>query len=134
MNFDTPIIITSALVAATIVYKLIPHRTVRNKKPFLTFFPKYRKDIKLNLTHDQLVQKLSEFGLKEAGTKNDFVYFKRGNILGDISIKVIKVKLGFKKMADSFSEVTVEGGWFILLDTGDVWRFLGELTDKLENG
>ena len=123
----------SVLIACAILYKLLPHREAGTKKPFMTFFPKYKKRVKHTLNAQQLEEKLAEFGFKKTGGDGDLMAFSRGSVLGDISVKLSKVAVGLKKVADNEHEMTVHAGWVRAFDTGDHWQFITELCERIEN-
>jgi len=130
---DLIIIIVVALAGITAAYKLIPHRRVGYRKPLVALLPKYKKSIRLNISQEQVESKLATYGFKKSGSKDGFSYFERGSLLGDFSVKLIKVKLGVKEPHVGLSEVTLEASWVVAFDTGDFWTFITELANKLEN-
>ena len=132
MNIKIIIAVAIGLIAFTLVYKLIPYRRVGNSKPPIAFLPKYVKDIRLNLNQEELEAKLANFGFKKSSSKNGITYFQRGSLLGDFSVKLLKIKLGVAEPKNGMSEITLEAGWIVAFDTGDFWIFITELSTKLE--
>jgi hypothetical protein len=132
MNLNLIIIVISVLIGFTVIYKLIPYRRTGEKKPVFDLLPKYRKSIHLNINQEQLESKLATFGFNKISSKNEFTYFNRGSLLGDFSIKLLKIKLGVKMPHDGLSEITLEAGWVVAFDTGNFWIFITELAGKLE--
>jgi hypothetical protein len=57
----------------------------------------------------------------------------RGSVLGDFTVKLIKVNVGVTRITESSIKLTVEAGWFVAFDTGDFWSFLSELSAKVES-
>ena len=127
------LIVVAALVILTAVYKLLPYRSLGENKPVIAFLPKYKKNVKHSLTNSELEEKLASFGFKKVRGNESFSKFTRGSVLGDISIKLAKVGVNIRKIADNEHEVTVQAGWIAAFDTGDHWKFTKELTEKIEN-
>ena len=59
--------------------------------------------------------------------------YTRGSILIDIPIKLSKVNAGVRELAENEIELTIQAGWVAAFDTGDHWRFLSEMCEKVEN-
>ena len=130
---ETILIVVTALLAITVLYKVIPHRDLGVKKPFIAFLPKYKKNVKHSLNNSELEEKLAGFGFKKVKENDTSQVFTRGSVLGDISIKLAKVNVGLRKIGDNEHEVTVQAGWLAAFDTGDHWVFTKELSEKIEN-
>jgi hypothetical protein len=133
MNLAIPIIVGLSVVGITVLYKISPHRNAGDKKPIFSLLPKYKKNIKINFSEQELESKLADFGFKMSGAKNGIIYFHRGQILGDFSVNLMKVKLGIKDPKKEVSELTLEAKWVAAFDTGDFWSFTTQLANKLEN-
>lgn len=132
---DLIISVAVALVILTVVYKMIPYSELTATKPSIALFPKYKTEVTLaaDLADPAaLEKKLASFGFKKSAEKDGRIYFVRGHILGDFSIKLAKIRLGFKNLQNNRSEVTLEASWVAAFDTGDCWTFLTELSQKLE--
>jgi len=130
---ETIIIVVVTLVTITVLYKVLPCRDLGAKKPFIAFFPKYKKNVKHSLSNAELEKKLADFGFKKVKESESFQKFTRGSVLGDISIKLAKVNVGLRKIAENEHEITVQAGWVAAFDTGDHWKFTKELSEKIEN-
>ena len=123
-----------AWVVITVLYKVIPYSELSATKPSVALLPKYKTEVTLaaDLADPAaLEKKLVSFGFKKSSEKDGKIWFVRGHVLGDISIELVKIKLGFKSLQSNRSEVTLEASWLILFDTGDCWTFLTELSQKL---
>jgi len=123
------------MLVVGVVCKLIPYREMAATKPRVVFFPKYKTEVVLAdewMDPIALEKKLASFGFQKSSEKEGRVYFVRGHILGDFSfsIKHVRLKLGFKSLLNNKSEVTLEARGGMLLDTGDCWTFLTELSEK----
>jgi hypothetical protein len=119
MNFSAIVIAIVALTALTTAYKLIPYREIRDRKPRISFFSKFRKIIRLKINNNKLQSKLGSIGFKKVGTMNGYLQFYRGSSLGDFSVKLLKVKLQLNACGNDLSEFTLEAGWIAVFDTGD---------------
>lgn len=127
------IIVTVVLVLVTASYKLIPHRLVGPKKPRLALYPKYRKRLPHNLSEEEVQSTMSGLGFKPERHTDTMVMFTRGSIFGDFSIRLAKILVKVHKRNVDEYELTVEAGWLVAFDTGDLWTLTTELSDKLEN-
>ena len=130
---ETVISVVVVLLAITVLYKALPFRSLGTKKPFIAFFPKYKKNVIHSLSNEELEEKLANFGFKKNKESESFQKFTRGSVLGDISIKLAKVNVGLRRVAENEHEITVQAGWVAAFDTGDHWEFTKELSAKIEN-
>lgn len=121
-----------AMIILTLVYRVLPYRLASDKKPSIALLPKYKKHISTSLMHSDLEGKLAQYGFKKLGSKNDTIYFTRGALLGDFSVKLMKIKLGVTPLEPYKFEITLQAGWLVAFDTGDFWTFITELSRKLE--
>jgi hypothetical protein len=135
MSTNLIIIVVVVVVAFTLSYKLVPYRQLSGKKPTLALFPKYQTEVNWassDLTLTEIEQKLADFGFKKSKMENEVTLFQRGHLLGDFSVKLMKVKCGVSAPKRGKSTITLEAGWMAAFDTGDFWTFLTELKQKLE--
>ena len=119
----------------TVLYKILPYRTLGDKKPFISFMPKYKTQVALPgdmSSIEKLSEVLAKYGFSLKSTIDGTAKFVRGSILGDISIKLLKVVLKVTEPVNNRSEFSVEAGWVVAFDTGDFWSFLSELKQKIE--
>ncbi|NQT40024.1 MAG: hypothetical protein HQ581_21200 [Planctomycetes bacterium] len=132
------VIITIAVVVTfliTLFYKLIPYRRPREKKPLLALFPKYHSEVdwgEPEIGLAEIEERLAEFGFRKFKTRNGMTFFQRGHLLGDFSIKIVKLKCGISEPENGKSTITLEASWVAGFDTGDLWVFLSELKQKLK--
>ena len=126
------IIVVVALVILTALYKWIPFRDLGDKKPAIAFLPKYKKTVRHALSSPELEQKLADFGFRKVKETEALQKFTRGSVMGDISIKLTKVDVCLRQLAENEHELTVQAGWIAAFDTGDHWKFTQELSEKLE--
>jgi len=87
----------------------------------------------LKANRAELENKLSTYGFKKISSINNLTYYERGSLLGDFSVKIMKVKLGVKEIHNGISEITIAASWFAAFDTGDFWILITELTRKSED-
>jgi len=130
---DYFLIVLAALAVFTLAYKFAPYRSAGEKKPVIALFPKYRKRIQVKYTPDELESRLTSCGFSKSGVNNKITYYYRGSLLGDFSIKLIKVKLGVSEPENGMSDITLEASWVVAFDTGDLWTFITEISNKLED-
>ena len=140
MDINLIIFVAVTLAVITMLYKSLPHRNMGEKKPFISFFPKFKTKVKLPASllesgnpEETLETVLSEYGFNKKAKNNSITKYSRGHILGDISIKLAKVNLLVTEPTSGYVEISIEAGWVVAFDTGDFWKFLTELKDKIEN-
>ncbi|RUO34853.1 hypothetical protein [Aliidiomarina soli] len=125
------ITIIAVLVFTTILYKAMPYRELSATKPGFVFFPKYKHRVAKPDSDFHVEEVMSSLGFRKKESLNGITMYSRGSVLGDISIKLIKVNVTFTPMNDGSLEYTVEPAWVVAFDTGDHWLFSKELGDKL---
>lgn len=123
----------AAVTVITAIYKVIPYRLASGTKPFFTLLPKYRKPIDTSLDSEDIDKKLEQYGFKKTKSDGETSYYTRGALLGDFSVKLMKVKLGVSQQGDGKAGLTLEASWVVVFDTGDLWAFISELGEKLQN-
>lgn len=133
MDIRTLISIVVVLILFTVTYKFLPYRLLNSRKPSFAIFPKYRSEMSLKIDDKELEKRLAAQGFKPTNVKQSISYFTRGSILGDISIKLAKIRVGVERAANSSSILTVEASWVAAFDTGDLWQFTSELVEILED-
>ena len=140
MDINLIIFVVIALLAITMLYKVLPHRRMSEKKPLISFFPKFKTKVKLpsqllesENPEKELENALSKYGFIKKSKDGSVTKYSRGHILGDFSIKLAKVNLLVTEPESCCTEISIEAGWVIAFDTGDFWKFLTELKDKIEN-
>ena len=122
------------LVILTVIYRVLPHRELGAKKPMLAFFPKYRNQVASPDSDDQVEQTMASLGFKKSKSRGGVTEYSRGSVVGDLSIKLSKVKVTFHPVSNGKLPFAVEAAWVVAFDTGDHWQFTKELGDKLESG
>ena len=139
MDINLIITVVVALVGFTILYKALPHRSLGYKKPFISLFPKYRTNVALpasvlnaQVPENELEKLLSTYGFEKKSQNTNIAKYSRGHILGDFSIKLAKVNLLVTTPESDSVNVSIEAAWVVAFDTGDFWKFLTELKDKIE--
>lgn len=135
MNVEVIIVALVVVVIVTLLYKLLPYRPLGDKKPFVSLLPKYKTYVSLpdSLSESTtLSQELAKYGFTIKSQTDEVVTYTRGHMLGDISIKLTKIDLKVSKPIANQSEFTIEAAWVVAFDTGDFWKFLRELKEKIE--
>ena len=140
MDINTVIFVVVGLVAITLLYKVLPHRSIGKKKPFVSILPKFKTTVKLPATllasenpEKGLEEVLSEYGFIRKSKNNSVTKYSRGHVLGDFSIKLVKINLLVTEPKSGSAEFAIEAGWVAAFDTGDLWQFLTELKTKIES-
>lgn len=122
------------LMIVTVIYRVVPNRDLGAKKPMLAFFPKYRNRVANPDSDDQVEQTMASLGFKKGKSRGGLTEYSRGSVIGDLSIKLSKVKVTYHPVINGKLSFTVEAAWVVAFDTGDHWQFTKELGDKLVSG
>jgi hypothetical protein len=130
MEFAIVAAIASVLILS-LLYKILPYRALGTKKPAIALLPKYKHLLEHEISRQQLEKELANYGFRKTDEEGNRAKFTRGSVLGDFSINLAKVNVGVIEHAQNRHELTVEAGWMVAFDTGDHWKFLTELCDKL---
>lgn len=130
------IFISTAVIVAvvTLVYKALPHRQLPEVKSGFTLFPKYQTSVDWGPTAPgelAIEEKFAESRFELSGTAENEMHFQRGHLLGDFSLKLVKLRCRLTLPENGSSILTVEGGWMIAFDTGDLWTITSELKRNL---
>lgn len=131
-------IITIAVVLAVcaFIYKGLPFRSVGESKPAFCLFPKYEVTICWREPQPEMASMeamLSKYGFTAVSIDDRKAVFDRGKLLGDFSVKLLKLRCVVEAPKDGESRLTLQARWMIAFDTGDLWRFTTELKQKLES-
>ena len=121
------------LTGVTILYKVIPYRNLGERKPVLALLPKYKNKVIVGNSGNNIEEVLTSLGFIKNKGENGIAKYTRGSIIGDISIKLIKIKVCTKAIVDNELEYTVEAASLVAFDTGDHWQLTKELGEKLTN-
>ena len=115
------LIVVAAVSATTLVYKLLSFRSLAEKKPRFTLFPKYLVKYDQPLADIQAALEGLEFKRETPGV------YVRGKVYGDFSAKAIKLVV---RVDEGAGEFTIAAAFFgILFDTGDVWQVAMDILD-----
>lgn len=126
------IVLVVVLTLMTVLYKVAPHRELGQKKPRLAFFPKYKHKVLKPDSDYRVDEIMCSLGFKKKG-RGELSQYSRGSIVGDISVKQMKVKVSFYPSGDGSLLYAVEAAWVVAFDTGDHWLLTKALGDALEN-
>ena len=105
----------------SIVYRLLPHRELSNKKPSVAFFPKYAVPI----DKDKVLPILETSGFKKHKGTDTFV---RGYALGDFLASLARLNVVIKGNTAFLHAPLIA----ILFDTGDLWEIAREIQKASE--
>ena len=136
MTIHILIIAAVAIVAATLFYKFMPFGELSAARPKFSLLPKYRTLIDWDSPAPDAIaieQKFSECGFRLVQSDDRTMHYQRGHLFGDFSVKLMKLKCTITIPENSSSTLTVEAGWMIAFDTGDLWTFTSELREKLQS-
>jgi hypothetical protein len=80
------------------------------------------------------VSRLEQFGFREVRRDTENIEFSRGSALGDFSIKIAKLVATASLPLSNPPQLKVKYGvaFGCAFDTGDLWKFCQELTEKIE--
>lgn len=122
----------AALTVSTFAYKFLPFRKPGKQRPFLAVLPKYRKVIASGASDHALAGKLAQHGFEKTKQRGSTTKFRRGSVLGDLSIELSKVDISLTRINENSLEITVQAGWVAAFDTGDHWDLITRLGAELE--
>lgn len=114
----------AAIVILSIVYRLLPHRTVSSRKPKLALFPKY---VVQNLSAEDICDTLKKLNFKRYGDSNVYV---RGHYIGDFSASWARLNV----VVDGENVYLHSPLIVILFDTGDLWKVGSALSGSAATG
>ena len=136
MIIEVIIIAAVAVGAITLVYQAIPCRELPEVRPGFSLLPKYRTSIDWDSPAPDPIaieQKFAACGFQLVRSDDHAMHYQRGKLLGDFSVKVLKLKCTISIPDNGSSTLTVEAGWMIAFDSGDLWTFTSELKANLES-
>lgn len=138
MSF-TSMLIAAALAVAGVfaLYRSKVAPELPASKPSFCLLPKFRATLRLPPEMlsapdpiAELGRRLAAFGFSQAAWDSRSLRFARGSLLGDFSIKIVKVNLTFALPLAAETAVEIAYGSFAAFDTGDLWQFATELKAK----
>ena len=113
------LIVVAAVASTTLIYRLLPFRAWRNRKPVFTMFPKYVGQFTRPTEEVKATLKKLRFDRQPSGA------YTRGKIYGDFSAKAMKLQVD---VDEAKNEVRVAGAFFgVLFDMGDLWKITSEI-------
>ena len=116
---ELTIFVIIGVTGFTIVYRILPFKEWKNKKPKLTFFPKYIASF------DKPVSEIESALEKIQFKKNNKNIYSRGKVYGDFSAKAIKLSV---EVSEDKKQVKLYASFFgVLFDTGDVWQVMADI-------
>ena len=116
------IIVVIAVAGFTIIYKLLPFRIWKNKKPKFTLFPKYVT--KFDKPVSEIESALEKLQFKNISNR----IFTRGKVYGDFSAKAVKLSA---EVDEENSQIKIYASFFgILFDTGEIWQVTSDIINE----
>jgi len=116
---ELTIFVIIGVTGFTIVYRILPFKEWKNKKPKFTFFPKYIASF------DKPVSEIESALEKIQFKKNNKNIYSRGKVYGDFSAKAIKLSV---EVSEDKKQVKLYASFFgVLFDTGDVWQVMADI-------
>lgn len=104
-----------ALGILSILYRLLPHRSLADSKPKFTLFPKYAFPI----AQKDVSENLNKIGFTRHKESNLYI---RGHALGDFVAKFTRLTVIIKGDT-AYLQAPIMA---ILFDTGDLWKIARE--------
>ena len=109
-----------AVIILSIVYRILPYRTVSEKKPKLAMFPKY---VIPNSGTENCIKALKELDFKRCGESDVYV---RGHYIGDFLASWTRLNV-----VVSAENVYVHSPLIVIFfDTGDLWEIASALSAR----
>lgn len=127
--------LVAVIVLLRILYSVKGFPPLPATKPAFCLLPKYTVPLVMDSPHPEaLAARLAEFGFRVTRSDAGEMEFSRGHVLSDISIKIIKVIVVAKLPMSNPVQLEVRYGHLlgVFADTGDLWAFCSELTQKVE--
>jgi hypothetical protein len=133
------LIMVMGVGAMAAIYRLRSPEPFPPRKPGFCWFPKYLvpMDFPGEILHSSnpisvLEGRLSPLGFQLEESSKGEVKFRRGFVLGDISVKLVKVEMIFPAALDGNRCVTVQYGFVAAFDTGDLWTLASEVREHIQ--
>lgn len=137
------IVVLPLLGSLKAAYNLKRPSQLPERKPRLSFLPKYKTQFKMPSEVLQnadpvhaLSKKLSPYGFRLSRSENEYIEFTKGSMLGEITFDGAKMKLKLKVLipltmqTTAFIRYSAFAG--VLFDTGDLWKVTKEIKSKIE--
>jgi len=116
------ILVIIGVTLFTIVYKLSPFKSWKNKKPKFTLFPKYIAQFTKPISEIEAALEKIQF---KKTTENNYT---RGKVYGDFSAKAIKLSV---EIDEEKKQIKIYSSFFgILFDTGDIWQVVADIINE----
>ena len=113
------IFVVIGVAGFTFIYKILPFKSWKNKKPKFTLFPKYIAQFNKPISEIEAALEKIQF------KKNDNNVYTRGKIYGDFSAKAIKLSV---EINEEQKQIKLYSSFFgVLFDTGDIWQVAAEI-------
>ncbi len=127
-------VVVFALAVVFVIYRIRPASQFDAERPAFCLLPKFLVPMEIpeqisgsSNPLDGLDQRLSPLGFRLERSSDDSATFKRGSVMGDISVKLSKVQLVFPLPLQGKVDVLVRYGFVAAFDTGDLWVLAGDV-------
>ena len=124
------------LVLLKVLYSAKTFSPLPSTKPRFCLLPKYVVPLPVDGPDVEVVlsSRLAHYGFREIRRDANAIVFSRGSALGEFSIKIAKLVATATLPLAPLTQLNVEYGvaFGCAFDTGDLWTFCRELTEKIE--
>ena len=130
------LLIIVVLVALKMSYTAKASLPLPSTRPRFCLLPKYVVSLPLEGpdVEGDLSSRLALYGFQELRRDANAVVYSRGSAVGDFSIKIAKLVVTATFPLSNPARLNIEYGvaFGCAFDTGDLWKFCRELTEKIE--
>jgi len=115
--------VLSAIILMTLVYKVLPYKQWKNKRPSFVLFPKYIAQY--SSSTEDVISRIQELGFIPVDQSNK--RFIRGKAFGDFSAKWMKLEILLESEKQEFRVFAPFFG--IIFDNGDLWKIISNIVE-----
>jgi len=115
--------VLSVIVIMTLIYKVLPYKQWKNKRPSFVLFPKYIAQY--SSSTEDIISRIQTLDFKPIGKSNK--RFIRGKAFGDFSAKWIKIEILLEREKKELRVFSRFIG--IIFDNGDLWEIISNLVE-----
>jgi len=125
-----------ALITLKVAYTLKGFSRMPKTKPGFAWLPKYTVSIPVETAdiETDLSSHFARYGFVEVKRDPKAIVYSRGSALGDFSVKIAKIVATVPVPVSNPVQLQVQYGVIFgcAFDTGDLWKFCMELSEKVE--
>ncbi|NVJ50669.1 MAG: hypothetical protein HWE11_09795 [Gammaproteobacteria bacterium] len=131
---DTVIIVVLiGLLLVSVFYQMMPYRALPNAPEKFTIMPKYQARCASQISDQEIDGYLQSLGFQQVSREGSRVRYVRGKLLGDISIRLLRIHVEVERITASEVIVKLKAGWLVIFDTGDHAKFLTALVEHMRS-